>query len=595
MSKRRPTDEQLAEMLVQPHFGQSRGEIRSMNPIMTTPMIVEVDNIDFYDRNPRRSPNDKYHEIKASMASSEMDQPLTITRRPGGPRYMVFKGGNTRLKALKELYSETGEERFFRIHCLYQPWTKESDALLGHLKENDLRGDLTFIDRALAIRELRVLLEEEIGDTFSQRKLSEILKDRGYSVSHTLIQWFDYAVDHLHQAIPTTLQAGIGRPLIERIKTLNRTFGNCWQSLELGADNMSQDVFIEVLSRHDAEQLDLDAIRRDLETELSVTADLDLQRTSLMFGAALDGRHLNEPLSETVNERHAPEETGKGSNTPLPPASTDSPGQEKAQESSDHLKQTSQFTGNDEGGDDQTKMPATKTTASGERRHSEISHTTVPLQQPEEVSTPISPTVGRYKDATDPVIIDDPIPAKPTADDLPVLRERAWALARGIAVMARLGPGIIHPITTGVGYLIGPASYEIIAQAEQHLGPQHINHLRHLWWVLASISEQFMPENRAIEHLPEEWRNRPMEEGIAIGRDGHEPDFIKWHMSAMEMFGTDQESRAEAMWQEMPPAAINWHGALLWPRMDEYAWRSLAKLIDVYRAVHKASNDKVWG
>jgi hypothetical protein len=49
------------------------------------------------------------------------------------------------------------------------------------------------------------------------------------------------------------------------------------------------------------------------------------------------------------------------------------------------------------------------------------------------------------------------------------------------------------------------------------------------------------------------------------------------------------------MWQEMPPAAINWHGALLWPRMDEYAWRSLAKLIDVYRAVHKASNGKVWG
>jgi hypothetical protein len=29
--------------------------------------------------------------------------------------------------------------------------------------------------------------------------------------------------------------------------------------------------------------------------------------------------------------------------------------------------------------------------------------------------------------------------------------------------------------------------------------------------------------------------------------------------------------------------------------MDEYAWRSLVKLIDVYRAVRKASGDKVWG
>jgi ParB family protein of integrating conjugative element (PFGI_1 class) len=595
MNKRRPTDDQLAEMLIQPHFGQPRGEIRSMDPITTTPMILEIDRIDFYDRNPRRSPNDKFHEIKSSMAASEMDQPLTITRRPGAPNYMVFKGGNTRLKAVKELYSETGEERFYRIHCLFQPWTKESDALLGHLKENDLRGDLTFLDRALAIREMRLLLEEEIGDTFSQRKLSEVLKDRGYSVSHTLIQWFDYVVDHMHQAIPTTLKAGAGRPLIERIKTLDRTFSKCWQSLELGADNMAQDVFIEVLSRHDAEQLDLDAIRRDLETELSVTADLDLQRVSLLFGAALDGRHPNESSTVTVSERHDSKWSGNDDNPSLPPDNAIKSGQKDAQESNGHTKQTSQSTGNDDESESQAKTPATKTATGDDRRPTETNLTTPSPQPSEETSTEVSITVGRYKDATNPVIFEDPIPLKPTQGDLPILRERAWALARGIAVMARLGPEIIHSIPTGIGYLIGPAPYEIIAQAEQQLGPQHINHLRHLWWVLAGISEQFMPGNSAIEHLPDDWRNRPMEEGIAIGRDGHEPDFMKWHMGAMELFGTDQEPRAEAMWQEMPPAAINWHGALLWPRMDEYAWRSLAKLIDVYRAVRRASNDKVWG
>jgi ParB family protein of integrating conjugative element (PFGI_1 class) len=508
---------------------------------------------------------------------------------------MVFKGGNTRLKAVKELYSETGEERFYRIHCLFQPWTKESDALLGHLKENDLRGDLTFIDRALAIREMRVLLEEEIGDTFSQRKLSEVLKDRGYSISYTLIQWFDYAVNHLYQAIPTTLQAGIGRPLIERIKTLDRAFGKCWISLELGAENMAQDVFIEVLSRHDAEQLDLDSIRRDLETELSVTADLDLQRASLQFGAALDGRHPNESPSVPISKGHGSEETGNDDKLSPPSANTIASEQKDTQESNGYTKQTAQSTGNAGESTSQTTTPATKTTASGDRRPIEPNLTTPSSLPPEETSTGVNATVGRYKDATNPAIFEDPIPPTPTPDDLPLLRERAWALARGIAVMARLGPEIIHPIPTGVGFLIGPASHEIIAQAEQQLGPQHINHLRHLWWVLAGISEQFMPGNHAIEHLPDEWRNRPMEEGIAIGRDGHEPDFNKWHMGAMELFGTDQEPRAEAMWQEMPPAAINWHGALLWPRMDEYAWRSLVKLIDVYRAVRKASNDKVWG
>ncbi|MEW8701947.1 MAG: ParB family protein [Candidatus Thiodiazotropha sp.] len=595
MNKRRPTDEQLAEMLVQPNFGQPRGEIRSMDPITTTPMILEIDKIDFYDRNPRRSPNDKFHEIKASIAAGEMDQPLTITRRPGVPNYMVFKGGNTRLKAVKELYSETGEERHYRIHCLFQPWTKESDALLGHLKENDLRGDLTFIDRALAIREMRVLLEEEIGDTLTQRKLSEALKDRGYSVSHTLIQWFDYVVDHLHQAIPTTLQTGIGRPLIQRIKMLDKAFGKCWQSLELGVVNMAQDVFIEVLSRHDAEQLDLDAIRRDLETELSVTADLDLQRASLLFGAALDGRHPDESSSAPISELHGSEETANDGNVPLSNANALESVLEDDQQSNGHTKHTSQSTGNDGESEKQNIISTTGTTINGERRPTVTNLTTTPARPPEETSTTINPTTGRYKDATNPAVFEDPIPPKPTPADLPLLRERAWALARGIAVMARLGPDIIHPIPTGVGYLVGPAPYEIIALAEQQLGPQHINHLRHLWWVLAGISEQFMPGNLAIEHLPDEWRNRPLEEGIAIGRDGHEPDFMKWHMGAMELFGTDQEPRAEAMWQEMPPAAINWHGALLWPRMDKYAWRSLVKLIDVYRAVRTASGDKVWG
>ena len=293
MSRRRPTDAQLADMLTQPHFGQRR-ESASQDPITTTPMIVGIGDIDYYDHNPRRSPNEKYPEIKASIATGEMDHPLTITRRPGAPRYRVFKGGNTRLRALKELFGESGEERFQRIHCLFQPWTRESDALLGHLKENDLRGDLVFIDRALAIRELKLLLDEETGGALSQRQLVEQLRERGYSIGRTIVQWFDYAVDVLHQAIPAALGAGMGRPQVERLKALGQAFGQCWQSLELGADEMAQSVFVEVLSRHDAEQVDLDAVRRDLESELSVSADIDVQRASLLMGATLDGRSLCE-------------------------------------------------------------------------------------------------------------------------------------------------------------------------------------------------------------------------------------------------------------------------------------------------------------
>ena len=597
MSKKRPSDAQLAEMLTTPHFGQSRPETPPQDPITATPMVVEIDAIDFYDRNPRRSPNDKYHEIKASMAAGEMDQPLTITRRPGSQRYMVFKGGNTRLKALKELWAETGEDRFHRIHCLFQPWTKESDALLGHLKENDLRGDLVFIDRALAIRELRQLLEEEVGEELSGRKLSAALKERGYSISHVLIGWFDYAVDVLHQAIPTALQSGMGRPQIERIKSLDRAFGQCWKSFDLGADSLAQDVFVEVLSRHDAEQLDLDAIRRDLETELSVSADIDVQRASLLFGAALDGRDLTDtPFTvghigyESEPSADADDETASTTNTVETEAGTPRKGKNIQEPGT----RSTADAGSKERDEEGESIGAVTAGPEEEGLTPPSSIPGVPDQPPADHAQE-RPAPGCYQDATNPGIVNDPVPTEPTQEELPVLRERAWALARGICVMARLGPDIIHPIPSGVGYLIGPNSYEVIAQAEATLGPDHINHLRHLWWTLAGISEQFMPGNRAVEHLPEYWRNRPLEEGIVVAQKGGEPDFPKWHMAAMELFGTDQEPRAEAMWQDMPPASINFHGALMWPRMHDYARRSLFVLIDVYCAIRKACNSKVWG
>ncbi|MGV8442372.1 hypothetical protein ACV34A_33640, partial [Pseudomonas aeruginosa] len=71
-----------------------------------------------------------------------MDAPPAITRRPGEAHYIIRNGGNTRLAILRELWSETKEERFFRIACLFRPWPARGEivALTGHLAENELRG-----------------------------------------------------------------------------------------------------------------------------------------------------------------------------------------------------------------------------------------------------------------------------------------------------------------------------------------------------------------------------------------------------------------------------------------------------------------------
>ena len=214
MSKQRPSAEQLAELIAQPHLGRTREVMASTDPIQPTAMVVEVDEIDVYDHNPRQLANDRYEEIKASIRASGMEQTLTITRRPGAPRYMIAAGGNTRLQAVKALWRETGDERFRCIHCLFRPWQGDTDTLVAHLKENDVRGDLSFIDRARGLTELKALVEAEREQSMSQREFSTYLAEQGYGVSHTVLNSAAYAVRSLEASIPVALGAGMSRAQI---------------------------------------------------------------------------------------------------------------------------------------------------------------------------------------------------------------------------------------------------------------------------------------------------------------------------------------------------------------------------------------------
>ena len=108
---------------------------------------------------------------------------LVITQRPGAADYIVHSGGNTRLLILKELFEETGDERFSRIQCVFRPWSRESDVLLAHLRENDLRGSLTFIDKARAVLDARHLFAEDLGlKEISLRRLETELGKAGYRI-----------------------------------------------------------------------------------------------------------------------------------------------------------------------------------------------------------------------------------------------------------------------------------------------------------------------------------------------------------------------------------------------------------------------------
>ncbi|WP_134485571.1 ParB family protein, partial [Pseudomonas aeruginosa] len=195
-----------------------------------------LDQLRPYDHDPRVTRNPAYAEIKASIRERGLDAPPAITRRPGEAHYIIRNGGNTRLAILRELWSETKEERFFRIACLFRPWPVRGEivALTGHLAENELRGGLTFIERALGIEKAREFYEQESGQALSQSELARRLTADGYPVPQSHISRMNDAVRYLLPAIPTLLYGGLGRHQVDRLAVLRKACERTWERRALG-------------------------------------------------------------------------------------------------------------------------------------------------------------------------------------------------------------------------------------------------------------------------------------------------------------------------------------------------------------------------
>ena len=183
---KKPSQEDINSKLQQDHFPRGPELEQLPDPLTDTPMLVTLEQLRPYEHNPRFIRNPLYDDIKASIRERGLDQSPPITRRPGETYFIIRNGGNTRLAILGELWQETRDERFFRIHCLFRPWTNEINALLGHLAESDLHGQLTFIERALAVAKLKAMLEPD-GTILSQRELAKRLAAGGYPVSQSHI------------------------------------------------------------------------------------------------------------------------------------------------------------------------------------------------------------------------------------------------------------------------------------------------------------------------------------------------------------------------------------------------------------------------
>ncbi len=212
-------------------IGQTNSPESAAPSVAETMMFpIAIDQIDEYESNPRFYENPEFRAIKESIRERGVIQRIVVTKRPGSDRFVLAQGGNTRLRCLHELHVETGDQKFATTLCEYRVWTTESDLLIGHAIENELRGNLTWHERSHMICNLRTMLEEHEGANLSAREFESAAGEKGVRVNYQNLQLYGYTVDRLDGILKTQLQKGLGRRPISTIYKIDQALRSIWTS-----------------------------------------------------------------------------------------------------------------------------------------------------------------------------------------------------------------------------------------------------------------------------------------------------------------------------------------------------------------------------
>lgn len=158
---------------------------------------LAVTDIDRYEFDPRTEINPLYDEIKASIRANGILNHISVTRRPGQLRYMVYGGGNTRLRIAKELYEE-GDQRFARLTVIVKVWKGDAPTIAAHLAENEQRGEISFWEKAQGVLSFKEHFEKESGKSLSTTELNrELRQASGLNFGMSMLQNFLFAVEYL--------------------------------------------------------------------------------------------------------------------------------------------------------------------------------------------------------------------------------------------------------------------------------------------------------------------------------------------------------------------------------------------------------------
>ncbi|MGL4724564.1 MAG: ParB family protein [Scandinavium sp.] len=198
-------------------------------------MPVTLDQLRAFGLNPRLTQNRNYDAIKESVRQRGLEHLLQITKRPGDAFYVIASGGNTRLAVMNDLWLETHDKKYWDLVCIYRPWeesksVEEGDlhCLLGHLVENEQRGSLTFIERALGVQSAADIYQG-IQPACNQQTLLRMFEEEGYAISKNVLSSMLSAISYLLPHIPELLYGGLSRKTVEQILAVRSAANKFWE------------------------------------------------------------------------------------------------------------------------------------------------------------------------------------------------------------------------------------------------------------------------------------------------------------------------------------------------------------------------------
>ncbi|EER0424345.1 chromosome partitioning protein ParB [Escherichia coli] len=261
----------LGAAIMQP--GRQASAAGNVVALGETPMILTLDQLRPNPDNPRTTRNPRYDDIKNSIHARGLDTVPKVTRIPDSePDVYIFSdGGNTRYQILTELWKETGDPRFYRIHVLFKPWPGRLQCVIGHLAENEVRGELTFIEKAQGIHKARQIHEEQLGRKVSLRELADLLTHEGLPVHNSTISRMEDALKYLYPWIPDLMESGLGGPQVRNLLALRQDAERVWGQFALasGTDAEFNSVFGESCRKFNSPELwSLEMFRDELIGDL---------------------------------------------------------------------------------------------------------------------------------------------------------------------------------------------------------------------------------------------------------------------------------------------------------------------------------------